>query len=74
MSEELSAGQRRVLRFVEHYIDAYSWPPTRAEIARGLGFASPNAAEEHLQALAKKGAIELVRGVSRGIRLTGAYL
>lgn len=45
-------------------------PPTRADIARELGFKSANAAEEHLKALAKKGVIELVAGASRGIRLT----
>ncbi len=44
-------------------------PPTRAEIAQRLGFRSPNAAEEHLKALARKGAIEIVSGASRGIRL-----
>ena len=44
-------------------------PPTRAEISRELGFKSPNAAEEHLKALARKGAIEIVAGASRGIRI-----
>ena len=44
-------------------------PPTRAEISKELGFRSPNAAEEHLKALAKKGVIEIVSGASRGIRL-----
>lgn len=44
-------------------------PPTRAEIARELGFRSANAAEEHLKALARKGVLEIVPGASRGIRL-----
>lgn len=44
-------------------------PPTRAEIASGLGFSTPSSAEDHLQALAKKGAIEIVPGASRGLRL-----
>ena len=44
-------------------------PPTRAEISRELGFRSPNAAEEHLKALARKGAVEILAGTSRGIRL-----
>jgi repressor LexA len=44
-------------------------PPTRAEIAAGLGFSTPSSAEDHLQALAKKGAIELIPGASRGLRL-----
>ncbi len=49
-------------------------PPTRAEIAHHFGFRSTNAAEKHLQALAKKGAIELLPGFSRGIRLIEAAL
>lgn len=44
-------------------------PPTRADIATGLGFSSVSSAEDHLQALAKKGALELLPGASRGIRL-----
>ncbi len=48
------------------------YPPTRAEIASTLGFKSANAAEEHLRALARKGAIEMVKGASRGIRLPEA--
>jgi repressor LexA len=50
-------------------IRATGYPPTRAEIAKELGFRSPNAAEEHLRALAKKGVIEMIKGTSRGIRL-----
>ena len=46
-------------------------PPTRSEIAQACGFRSANAAEEHLRALARKGAIELLPGASRGIRLPG---
>ena len=44
-------------------------PPTRAEIAAGLGFSTPSSAEDHLQALARKGAVEIVPGASRGLRL-----
>ena len=54
---------------VQEAIERTGAPPTRAEIAAQLGFRSANAAEEHLQALARKGAIELVGGTSRGIRL-----
>jgi repressor LexA len=50
-------------------MEARGMPPTRAEIAAGLGFSTPSSAEDHLQALAKKGAIELVPGTSRGLRL-----
>ena len=56
---------------IRRHIDETGMPPTRQEIADHLGFRSPNAAEEHLRALARKGAIELLKGTSRGIRLMG---
>ena len=65
----LTARQGQVLALIEQAIARTGAPPTRAEIAAELGFASPNAAEDHLRALAKKGVIELVSGTSRGIRL-----
>jgi repressor LexA len=67
---KLTARQQLVMDVVRSSIDATGMPPTRADIARELGFKSVNAAEEHLKALAKKGAIELIAGASRGIRLT----
>lgn len=67
---KLTARQQQVMDVVRSRIDATGMPPTRADIARELGFKSVNAAEEHLKALAKKGAIELIAGASRGIRLT----
>jgi repressor LexA len=54
---------------IKDHIADTGYPPTRADIARVLGFRSPNAAEEHLKALARKGAIEIIPGASRGIRL-----
>jgi repressor LexA len=71
-SPRLTARQQQVLQLVQRAIARTGAPPTRAEIAAQLGFKSANAAEEHLQALARKGAIELVSGTSRGIRLKGA--
>jgi repressor LexA len=68
-SPKLTARQQQILELVQRAIERTGAPPTRAEIAAELGFKSPNAAEEHLQALARKGAIELVGGTSRGIRL-----
>lgn len=65
----LTARQEQVLQLIKNYADETGYPPTRAEIARILGYKSPNAAEEHIKALAKKGAIEIVPGASRGIRL-----
>ncbi len=67
--EKLTQRQQQVLDLVREYVDETGYPPTRAEISRRLGFKSANAAEEHLKALARKGAIEIVPGASRGIRL-----
>lgn len=69
---KLTARQQQILQLVQHAIARTGAPPTRAEIAAQLGFKSANAAEEHLQALARKGVIELISGTSRGIRLRGA--
>lgn len=66
---KLTARQQQILDLVQSTIARTGSPPTRAEIATELGFRSPNAAEEHLQALARKGVIELLGGTSRGIRL-----
>jgi repressor LexA len=64
----LTDRQQRVLDFIFDFIRAEGFPPTRAEICDALGFRSPNAAEDHLRALVKKGAIEMLSGTSRGIR------
>jgi len=69
---KLTARQQQILELIQSSIAETGAPPTRAEIARTLGFKSANAAEEHLQALARKGVIDLVSGTSRGIRLKGA--
>ena len=69
MMDKLTQRQSRVLLFIQQFIDAMGMPPTRAEIARELGFRSVNAAEEHLRALERKGVIELIPGTSRGIQL-----
>ena len=66
---KLTARQQQILELIQSAIARTGAPPTRAEIANELGFRSANAAEEHLQALARKGVIELVSGTSRGIRL-----
>lgn len=67
--EKLTNRQQQVLDIVRQHIDQTGYPPTRADIAKELGFKSANAAEEHLKALARKGAIEIIPGASRGIRL-----
>ena len=65
----LTPRQKEILEVIQDFIDESGMPPTRAEIARQLGFKSANAAEEHLRALQKKGVLELLPGASRGIRL-----
>jgi repressor LexA len=66
---KLTARQTEVLELIKRHIEDSGMPPTRADIAKELGFKSANAAEEHLRALARKGAIEMIAGASRGIRL-----
>jgi repressor LexA len=66
---ELTPRQKQILFLVQKVMHETGMPPTRAEIAKSLKFRSVNAAEEHLRALERKGAIELLPGTSRGIRL-----
>tara|TARA_R110002073_G_scaffold54501_3_gene140121 strand:+ start:957 stop:1565 length:609 start_codon:yes stop_codon:yes gene_type:complete len=66
---KLTARQEEILAYVKDYMQETGYPPTRSEIASKMGFKSPNAAEEHLRALARKGAIEVLPGTSRGIKL-----
>ena len=63
--------QTEILEFIRQTLTESGAPPTRDEISQAFGFRSLNAAEQHLQALQKKGLIELVAGTSRGIRLKG---
>jgi repressor LexA len=65
----LTSRQEQVLQIIRQHAEETGYPPTRAEIARILGYKSANAAEEHIKALARKGAIEVIPGASRGIRL-----
>ena len=67
----LTARQAEILALIRASVQRTGMPPTRAEIATALGFRSPNAAEEHLRALARKGVLELLPGASRGIRIVG---
>ncbi|HUL92186.1 MAG TPA: transcriptional repressor LexA [Burkholderiales bacterium] len=70
--KELTPRQAEILQLIRDTIEETGFPPTRMEISRMLGFASPNAAEEHLRALERKGAIEILDGTARGIRVTEA--
>jgi len=69
MTSELTPRQRQILELIRRHIRDTGFPPTRAEIARELGFRSANAAEEHLRAMERRGVIEIQPGTSRGIRL-----
>lgn len=68
---DLTPRQQAVLEFIQEFVRERGMPPTRSEIALAMGFRSVNAAEEHLRALARKGAVEVLAGASRGIRLRG---
>lgn len=65
----LTARQQEILQFIRDTLESVGAPPTRAEISAAFGFSSPNAAEDHLRALERKGAIRLEPGSARGIRL-----
>jgi len=69
---ELTSRQQEVMNFIRDCVAADGLPPTRAEIARALGFKSPNAAEQHVKALVDKGVLEWVPGASRGLRIVGS--
>jgi len=70
--QPLTERQAEILRLVRELTEVSGFPPTRAEIARSMGFRSVNAAEQHLRALEKKGVIEIMSGASRGIRVLDA--
>jgi repressor LexA len=67
--QALTQRQQQILDWIKSYISESGMPPTRADLSRAMGFKSPNAAEEHLRTLQRKGAIEMLPGASRGIRL-----
>lgn len=68
---ELSPKQLEVLAFLQRFTQEHGLPPTRGEIAQGLGLKNRQGIDQHLRALESKGAIELVAGISRGIRIRG---
>lgn len=74
MTRPLTRRQQEVLDLITDTVATHGYPPTRAEIARSLGFRSANAAEEHLKALKRKGVIEMIPGASRGIRVLSSPL
>lgn len=69
MSEALTERQSEILRLIKELTEVSGFPPTRAEIAERMGFRSVNAAEQHLRALERKGALDISSGSSRGIRV-----
>jgi len=70
--DALTERQSEILKLIRELTEVSGFPPTRAEIAERMGFRSVNAAEQHLRALEKKGAIEISAGASRGIRVRDA--
>jgi repressor LexA len=72
--DDLTPRQAEILAWLKNFAERHHRPPTRAELAEHFGFRSPNAAEEHLRTLARKGAIELIPGAARGIRMKAVGL
>jgi len=72
LTQKLTERQSEILKLIRELTEVSGYPPTRAEIAQRMGFRSVNAAEQHLRALEKKGAIEIAEGASRGIRVRDA--
>ena len=70
--KKLTNRQEEILNLIKDHISGFGFPPTRADISKALGFKSPNAAEEHLRAIEKKGFIKILSGASRGIVLNEA--
>lgn len=68
-SAELTDRQTEILRLIRELTETTGYPPTRAEIARAMGFRSVNAAEQHLRALERKGVLDIESGASRGLRV-----
>ena len=66
---DLTTRQSEIFEFIKKEIEFNGYPPTRSEIAKVFGFKSPNAAEDHLKALKKKGVLNIVSGASRGISI-----
>ena len=71
--EALTERQSEILQLIRELTEVSGFPPTRAEIAERMGFRSVNAAEQHLRALEKKGAINILSGASRGIRVNDSH-
>ena len=71
--QELTKRQQEILRMIKSHIDRTGFPPTRTDICDHFGFRSPTAADDHLRALERKGAIELIPGTSRGIRILSEF-
>ena len=67
--KNLTKRQEEILNLIKFHLSNLGFPPTRADIAKSLGFKSPNAAEQHLRALEKKGFVKILPGASRGIVL-----
>ena len=67
--KNLTKRQEEILNLIKSHIQDLGFPPTRVDIAKSLGFKSPNAAEQHLRAIEKKGFISILSGASRGIIL-----
>ena len=69
----LTEQQFKIFDVIKGHVNDYGYPPTRAEIAKIMGFKSVNAAESHIKALVKKGVLLKVPDSSRGLKLVEEY-
>lgn len=67
--DTLTAAQQRVFIYIKSFQESHGYPPTRAEIAKRFKWASPNAAQENMKALKRKGYIYVERNTARGIKI-----
>lgn len=68
-NQPLTARQAEILEAIRQHVAETGVPPSRPELAKALGIASTNGVFKHLDALARKGAIELIPNSARGIRV-----
>ena len=67
--DDLTRRQRETLDAIRMLIRKHGYPPSRRELARALGIGHAQSVSEHVSALRKKGYLDVVPDVNRGIRL-----
>jgi len=68
----LTRRQAEILSFIKTHIQYSGFPPTISEIQEQFSFKSPNAVQEHLKALVRKGQIRRTPNQWRGLELVAS--